>query len=165
MFHAEFMNKKELITQMMDQLEKDKQALIEATQHTLEAATHEESKPENEYDTRGLEASYLAGAQSKRVAEIEEALAACKYIKLKNFTENDAIASTAVVELDCEGKTSFVFLMPKAGGIHLKLEGKVIQVVTGTSPLGEALVGQKVGDSFVVETGRTTREYEVVSVW
>lgn len=158
------MDKKKIIQSMMEQLEHDRQALLEATKATLEAATHEESKPENEYDTRGLEASYLAGAQSKRVAEIEEALMVCKNIQLRSFTENNPLGPTALVELDLDGKTSWVFLMPKGGGMSVKLEGKTIQVVSGQSPLGQALSGLKVGAIAVVETGPNTREYEIVSV-
>ncbi len=59
--------------------------LKEAALATYEAATHEESKPENEYDTRGLEASYLAGAQAKRTAEIEELLIILKHLDVKKI--------------------------------------------------------------------------------
>lgn len=159
------MDKKKLLESMIEQLEKDHVALMEATQATLEAATHEESKPENEYDTRGLEASYLAGAQSKRVSEIEEALSIFKNIKLKDFTKNDPLASTAVAELESDGKTLLVFLMPKGGGITIKQDNKSYQVVTGSSPLGEALQGLKVGDVAIVETGKQEKEYEVINVW
>lgn len=159
------MDKTKLLESMREQLEQDRLVLIEATQATYEAATHEESKPENEYDTRGLEASYLAGAQSKRVGEIEEALLVCAQITLRNFGPQDAVAPTAVVELDSDGKRSFVFLMPKGGGMTLKQDNKSIQVVTGQSPLGEALLGLKVGGVAVVETGRQEKEYEVIKIW
>lgn len=159
------MDKKKLVEMMIEQLESDRLVLIEATQATYEAATHEESKPENEYDTRGLEASYLAGAQSKRVGEIEEALLVCKQIPLKSFSENDVIAPTAIVELESEGKNSFVFLMPKGGGMNLSYDKKSIHVVTGQSPLGEALLGQKVGGYAVVDTGRQEKEYEILKIW
>lgn len=34
-------------------------------------ATHEDTKAENKYDTHGLEASYLARAQSERVLDLK----------------------------------------------------------------------------------------------
>ena len=148
----------------MAQLEQDKMALLEATKATLEAATHEESKPENEYDTRGLEASYLAGAQSKRVAEIEEAYTVCKNVQIRRFTDKDPIGPTAFLELECDGKKSFIFLMPKVGGITIRQDEKVIQVISGHSPLGQAVTGLKVGGVAVVEKGEITREYEVLAV-
>ena len=39
-----------------------------------EEATDEQSKAENKYDTRGLEASYLARGQSRQARETEAAL-------------------------------------------------------------------------------------------
>lgn len=38
-------------------------------------ATHEESRPEDKYDTRGLEAAYLASGQAKQAAEAKRAIA------------------------------------------------------------------------------------------
>lgn len=159
------MNKKDLIEAIRIQLESDKAVLIEAAKATYEAATHEESKPENEYDTRGLEASYLAGAQAKRIAEIEELLVICKHLDIKTFGSNDKINSSALVEVEHNGKHNFLFILPKGGGVHVSFEGKNIQIITPNSPLGEALQGLKEGDVAVVETGDQVREYEILNVW
>lgn len=158
------MNKKKLVELICQQLEKDHAVLIDAAKATYEAATHEESKPENEYDTRGLENSYLAGAQAKRAAEIEEVLSTYKYLNVKSFTADDPIASTAVVELLFNGKKVFVFLVPKGGGISVNLDGHSVQVITPSSPLGEALLDLHVGDEAIVEQGNENKIYEVLSV-
>jgi len=157
-------DKKKLVAMLLEQLERDRQALLEATKATLEAATHEESQPENEYDTRGLEASYLAGAQSKRVAELEESISVCKNLQVRNFSNEEPIGPTALVQLDLEGKKIWVFLMPRVGGMTLSDDGRRIQVVSGQSPLGQALLGSRVGNFAVVETGEKAREYEICSV-
>jgi hypothetical protein len=39
-------------------------------------ATHESSKAESKYDTRGLEAAYLAGGQARQVKEILDSIKA-----------------------------------------------------------------------------------------
>ncbi len=158
------MDKKRLLQFITERLNEDLVALKEAAKATYEAATHEESRPENEYDTRGLEASYLAGAQAQRVAQIEEALTTYKFIDLKSFAADEAISSTALVEVDFNGRKTFVFILPKSGGLILNFEGRVIQVVTPNSPLGEALIGQRAGDTAVVEAGENVREYEILSV-
>jgi transcription elongation GreA/GreB family factor len=158
------MDKIKLIQMIREQLESDLLKAREAARATFEAATHEESKPENEYDTRGLEASYLAGAQAKRIAEIEELLTIYKFVETKNFSLSDSISATAVVEVDNDGKHSWLFLMSKGGGLTVHFGDKNIQVVTPNSPLGEALLGLKVGDFAVVESGAGTREYEVLSL-
>lgn len=159
------MDKKKLVDTITAQLQADMSVLKAAALATYEAATHEESKPENEYDTRGLEASYLAGAQAKRIAEIEELLVIYKHLILKNFGPQDKINSTALVELELNGKHSFFFIMSKGGGISVLFEGKTIQVITPATPLGEALQDLRKGDVAVVETGSQVREYEIVNVW
>ena len=158
------MNKRSLILAIIEKLEKDLVVLKEAAMATLEAATHEESKPENEYDTRGLEASYLAGAQAKRVAEIDLALNVFKTTGLKEFAPNDAVQPTALVEIELDGKKNMVFLMPQAGGVRLDFDGRPVQVVSPTSSLGESLMGLKAGDTAEFEVGKQVRECRVLHV-
>lgn len=157
-------DKKRLLDQICHQLEEDLKAAKEAALATYHAATDEESKAENEYDTRGLEASYLAGAQAKRVQEIEEQLALYRHLEMKNFTEENPITSTALVEVDLNGKKSLVFVMPKGGGLSINYDGQPIQIVTPASPLGESLVGLKAGDVAQIEAHGHMREYEILNV-
>ena len=158
------MDKAKIVEAIRQQLEKDLKVLQEAALIAYEAATNEESKPENEYDTRALESSYIAGAQAKRAGEIEEQLTAYKYLELKKFTDKDPIASTALVELEHNGKQMHVFMMSRGGGMSLKLDGQTIQVVTPSSPLGETLLGLKVGDTALVEVGGNIKEYDILSI-
>lgn len=159
------MDKAKLIDIIRTQLENDVLVLKQAALATYEAATHEESKPENEYDTRGLEASYLAGAQAKRIREIEEILVILKHLNVKDFGPNDKINSTALVEVEHNGKHTYFFILLKGGGISVKLDGRTIQVITPSSPLGEALLDQKKGGVAVVESGDQVREYDILNVW
>ncbi len=158
------MNKKKLIEHICEILEKDLVALKAAALETYAAATGEESQPENQYDTRALEASYLAGAQSKRVVEIESSLNAYKLMELKKFDVTTPIASSALVELELNGKKNIIFLVAVGGGLTINFDSKSLQVITTKSPLGDALIGLKVGDIAVVETQDRTLEYEVLSV-
>jgi hypothetical protein len=158
------MDKQKIIRAIVEQLEKDLVSLKAAALATYDAATNEESKPENEYDTRGLEASYLAGAQAKRVADVEELIYIFKDLKIKNYQATEAISSTALVEVSLNGKTSMVFIIPKGGGLLLQAEGHSIQTVTPSSPLGEALMGLTCGDTASVETGNKVRDYKILAV-
>lgn len=158
------MDKKKLIQAIMEQLEKDLSALKAAAMETYAAATGEESQPENEYDTRALEASYLAGAQSQRVAQVEESMMLYKQLEPRHFDDSSPIGPTALVDLDLEGKKSLVFITPASGGMTLKYEGTPVQVLTPKSPLGEALVGLKTGDVATVDKDNRTLEYEILKV-
>lgn len=157
------MDKKILVEKIRQQLEADLKVLQEAAIATYEAATNEESKPENEYDTRGLEASYLAGAQAKRVGEIEEQLTMLKFLQIKKFDDETPLNSTALIQVEHEGKTNWLFLLPKGGGLTINVDNMHIQVVTPVSPLGEALVGLMVGDVAIVDRGNKTLQYEIIS--
>lgn len=158
------LDKERLLKAFISLLEEELMTMKSAARDAREAATHEESKPENEYDTRGLEASYLAGAQAKRAAEIDEVISIFKTTAIKNFTNQDPIRATALVELEINNKRSFVLFMPKGGGVAINFESFPVQVITPQSVLGEALLGRKVGDEFEIEINSKVREYQIISI-
>ncbi len=63
------MNKRALIRKIVARLTEELEVCFRAVQASRAEATHEQSKAENKYDTRGLEASYLARGQSKQAAD------------------------------------------------------------------------------------------------
>lgn len=158
------MNKKTIVEEIVRQLESERIKLKAAALETYAAATGEESQPENEYDTRALEASYLAGAQAKRVLELEAALTALKFIDLKSFGPKSKIQATALVKIDNGEKQSRVFLAPIRASLTVHVEGDAIQVITPQSPLGEALIGLGVGDVALVDKTEETLEYEILGI-
>lgn len=158
------MDKKTLVLKFIEHLENELVALKQAAQATYEAATHEESRPENEYDTRGLEASYLAGAQAKRAGEIDEVISMLKTAQFLAFKPDQKISATAWVELISNGKKTSALLMPKGGGLSLSVEGHSVQIMTPNSILGEALLGAKAGETVEVEIHEQLREYQILSV-
>ena len=59
------MNKRALIKKIVARLTDELEVYFRAAHASRAEATHEQSKAENKYDTRGLEASYLAHGQSR----------------------------------------------------------------------------------------------------
>ena len=127
-------------------------------------ATHESSKAENKYDTRGLEASYLARGQSKQAAELEAALAEFEKLGTKKFAAGDAITVGALVELAHGGENAIYFLGPRAGGTEVLHDRKEILVITPQSPLGEQLLGKKSGESLQLKLGNEIRAAKILRV-
>lgn len=158
-------NKKNLISKLIELTKVNLQVAFEAAQNTYDIATHEENKAENKYDTRGLEASYLAGAQAERVADIKATLASYENLNIKNFTSENKIALTALVEIISHDKSSLILLMPKGGGQTFEFDGHQIQVITPESPLGKNLIGKEVGDEIEITTGNKKMEYEIVNLY
>lgn len=158
------MNKEKILQALQQQLESDLKILKNAALATYEDATHEESKPENKYDTRALEASYLAGAQAARVNDVAELIVLCKALKIKTFSANDPVAIGALVEVVANNKKSFLLFLSKGGGVNFSYAELQIQVITPASPLGKSFIGLYAGDSAVVETGAQKRTYEIISI-
>lgn len=129
-----------------------------------EAATHADSRPENKYDTRGLEASYLAGAQAARVATLSSQLQVLKSLDVKPLPPNSGVAATALVELAHGDQTSVYFVLAVGAGQRLTLGEACVQVVTPQSMLGRALLGRRAGDTVTVEMPQGPRDYEILSV-
>jgi len=158
------MDKRKLLDALVAQIKCDLDVLNQAAYATYQGAIHSDSKAEDQYDTRGLEASYLAGAQAKRVTELEEIIKMYQYMDVKTFGPQDKIAATALVGLQSEDKFYYFLLMPKGGGLQIHFEGKHVQVLTPQSPIGEMLLGKKLHDEFEVLIQNRFRDYEVFSV-
>lgn len=153
-------DKRALILELRAAIAKEVAVLTLAAKDAREAATHEEAKPENDKDTRAIEAAYLAGAQAERVRELERTANALEFLVLRDFREGDAIGLAAIVELDHDGARSFYFVAPAGGGMKGRAGDADVQVITPQAPMGQALVGRTVGD--VIEVRK--REYEIVSI-
>ena len=157
-------NKKALIAQIMEELNGRLDALCLSARAAYDGATHEESKAEDQYDTRGLEASYLAGAQAKRIQELEEAIARYRTLAPRSFGDSNPVALTALVLLEAKGVESLYFIGPEAGGIKLIQGGETITVITSKAPLGKRLIGSMADDEFDLTAGGVTRSYTVISI-
>jgi hypothetical protein len=158
------MSKKDLIRLLQAQLGRELLVLKQAALASREAATHEESKPENDKDTRAIEAAYLAGAQADRVRELERTVNALEFLPLRSFGPEDPILASAIVEVDLEGERLHYFIAPQGGGLEASLDGTRILVITPQSPIGLALLGKTAGDVVEVQTRNGLREYEIVRV-
>lgn len=155
-------SKAELRSELVVRLRTDLMALERAQRAAIEAATHEEAKPENDKDTRALEASYLARGQAMRLSELSVGLAEVTAFVLRAFGEDSPIALGALVTLESdEGKATF-FLAPHGGGVTL--HGGTIGVVTTRSPLGLALLGQREGEELEVVVAGKKRESMITKV-
>ena len=77
------MNKHTLIDKIISVLQSELVTYLRAAKCSHEEATAEENRAENKYDTRGLEASYLAAGQASKVAELEAAIGAFENLKDK----------------------------------------------------------------------------------
>ena len=145
----------ERLTQALDLAQRSHRAAVEG-------ATHEQAKPENDKDTRGLEQSYLARGQALRIAEQSAQLAALKALPIRALPGDAEIGLGALVTLEEDDRSQAYLILPHGGG--LLLEGGAVQVVTPTAPICRAMIGKRVGDETVVTLGGRQRELLVAAV-
>lgn len=157
--------KKKLIAAVVERLRGDIELYRRAAVAARAEATHEQSRAEHKYDTRGLEASYLARGQSRQVGEIEQAIEKFEKMEVREFGDEDEIATGAVVELASGREKNVYFIGPRAGGTEVMFEKKQVLVITPESPLGAQLIGKKQGEKHRIEIGGERQEFTVAAVW
>ena len=158
--------KKKLIARLVTHVEGEIATMRKAALDAAEGATHAEAKPENDKDTRAIEASYLAAGQAERFRQLDASLKVLLSLELLELSKTAPIAATAVVTLeDDDGGLTRFLLLPSFGGVVLEHEGKKVQVVTPPSPLGTALLGRSHGDVIELRVKSGRRELRIVDVW
>jgi transcription elongation GreA/GreB family factor len=158
------MKKSQLLKQIVTALSESLETLTKAAKASHAEATHESSKAENKYDTRGLEAAYLAGGQARQVREILEAIKLYERTTARDFGPEEPIDAGALVEIEMDGMRSLYFIGPKSGGLEIKHQREEITVITPQSPLGQNLLGRKSGESWATRAGKSTIKYKILSV-
>lgn len=159
------LDKAEVWAALRAQVAGDLVAATESQRAIHEGATHEESRPENDKDTRAVEASYLARGLAQRVVELTNDAAMLARLSPRPFPPGAAIAAGALVSLEDEdGRQSWYLLAPAGGGRKISLAGRDVMIVTPRSPLGEALLGRCAGEEVEVRSPRGLKEACVLAV-
>ncbi len=155
------MTKQAVLDQFRAVLQADLDTLMRAAQGAFAAATDPDSKAENKYDTRTLEASYIARGQAKRVTELQEGVQAFSALSGIELDEGSAASLGSLVALEGPGGLDHYFIGPAAGGTEILHEGCEVVIITPSSPMGQKLVGRREGDLVAMRPGVTAK---VVSV-
>ncbi|HEY8993626.1 MAG TPA: transcription elongation factor [Lacunisphaera sp.] len=155
------MPKQELLARIVSRLQSELELLTRAALATHAEATDEENKAEDKYDTRGLEASYLAHGQSKAAEEAAVAVAQFQSLVLRDYTATEPIGLGALVSLN-DG--SHYFIGPRSGGTEVEFGDGSVMVITPQSPLGRELVGRRRGDKVTLTLGGKRSERTISAV-
>lgn len=155
-------DKKKIVEALIEKLNTELKELEGAARSARDLATSSESKSEGKYDTRAIEASYLAGAQSKRVEEIKMDIQMLEDLDVSSVSSKLQLGSLALI--NCNGQERFYFLSSTSGGSMLMIDNHPILVISVFSPIGDTALGLGVGESFEVETPKESREYEIKNI-
>lgn len=136
-----------LLDRVREHLSLRLERLSQAARDAHAAATDPGSKAESKYDTRSLEASYLASGQARQVEEAADAVRIFSKLTLPDFEIEEPIDAGALVEVDLDGETTHFLLVPAGGGLAVVDEGREITLLTPASGLYQKLIGRKLGET------------------
>ncbi|GHB66167.1 transcription elongation factor [Psychrosphaera saromensis] len=172
------LSKEQLLTSLLAEIEKSLEIATRAANDAKDLATHEQSKPETQYDTVGLEASYLAHGQSQRVAELKLALLQWQKLRgvlidqhkpiefgsLIQLQNDNGDSSSSISSTNVNNHASWFLLGPAMGGLKLKQNNNLITVITDSSPLGKLLIGKYLDDEITLTLQGKKIDYEIVEI-
>lgn len=150
-----------MIAALIAQLRTELAALEQVTRMAVDEATGAESRAENKYDTRGLEASYLAAGQGERVVALRRLVG---WLATPPPARAFRVGLGSLIELDEAGRTRWAILLPDGGGTRARLDGGEVMVLTPDSPLGRELLGREPGDEVEVPQGSSVRTWSIESL-
>lgn len=162
------MNKSAILEQIIARLQTDVDTMKKAEALSHSEATDTENRPRSKYETFALESSYLAQVQCDRSNQMEAVLMAYQALRGEKVEKGEVIRMSALVSVEETGQPrQHYFIGPKTGGwagLELDLDGECLTVITSASPIGQALLGHKEGDTLKVKIGWNERTLKISAV-
>lgn len=142
------MDKEAIVAALHDEILARYERAVGALEGAREAATGEDTKAESKYDTRGLEASYLAAGQAGQADELSRAVSLLETTEFPAFAFDDPIGPGALVEVEKENEILYFLLAPAGGGLTVETPGgECVTVLGPAAPLRAELVGKRSGET------------------
>lgn len=137
--------KNHVIQIVLESLKTSHSTLKKAVAESDANSSSDESKSESKYDTRGVEASYLAEGQREFLNKQEADLKKLEYLKSVDEPERVLLGSLVVLS-HAQGEENYIVL-PAGAGIEVEYEDIFYTVITPASPIGQSLLGIELGSS------------------
>ena len=138
--------------------------LSQIAEQTRKSATDKDLKQEGKYDTRAIEEGYLAGAQAKRVSQLEADLSLLEAIASDIQTKHVQEGSIVKVVEEEDEKTYKYLIFKGSGGIKVSKDQTEVSSLSLRSKIAEELLGLEVGESAIAETPKGEKEYIILSI-
>ncbi|MAD45093.1 MAG: hypothetical protein CMI02_03860 [Oceanospirillaceae bacterium] len=155
--------KRQLKAALLAALDEEIQAALDGATQAHETASHEDNKPENQYDTLALEAAYLAHGQSERIRTLQETRIRISHWQAADYSDDEGIQTGVLVMLQPvqhPAAARWLWITP-VGGRQLQVDGHDIQVISTQAPLARQLMQCMAGDDVMINQQR----WEVADAW
>jgi hypothetical protein len=147
------MDKTLFFNNLIEKLRSEMLHAVNASRDAADYATNEESRAESQWDTQGLEASYLAAGQASQARAWAEAIEELQSEREDLLKRNTTIALGALFSCDIDGSEEMFFFAGVAGGQVIEMDGVTVTVITPQSALAAKLRGLRIGESFRMPNG------------
>ena len=147
------MDKNAVVEALLDSLQAELNHAVAASQDAADYAVDEEARAESQWDTQGLEASYLAAGQASQARQWAEAIESLERSRNELLEARTEIALGAFARCEIKGAEEHFFVAPVGGGQVLSLDDATITVLTPRSPLAALMWGKQSGETFVPADG------------
>lgn len=151
------MLKQHAIAALQAHLQAELRAVEAIAAAARDETTSDETRQEGKYDTRAIEASYLARGQAERVAALRQLVS---WFSVLQPSECAQVQVGALVQLE---RLGWLFVAP-VGGHRVQVDGVALRMVSPSAPLGQAIADLEEGDVAEVEGPRGAQHLEVLQV-
>ncbi|TVR54864.1 MAG: hypothetical protein EA425_01200 [Puniceicoccaceae bacterium] len=155
------MDKTKLLDALLASLKAELAGAVAASKDAAAYATNEESRAESQWDTQGIEASYLAAGQASQAGQWAHAIEVLEQARNELVGERIAVLPGALVRCRLGGGVETFFLAPAAGGHVLEIDGEEITVISPHSPIAERMMNRSPEETFPLPSGATGLVLEV----
>lgn len=158
------MDKPTLKAALLSRLDDDIEAALASSRSAQETASHEDNKPENQYDTLALEAAYLAHGQSERILRLQKERISLAKWPMPEKGEPVVRNGSLLKLISEDDETRWLFITP-VGGYQLLAEGQKILVISQQTPLAKKLMGKEEGEALDLTFNGVTTEWELAELY
>lgn len=156
------MNKQLIVQAIVVKLESELASLKAIVDNARNEVIHGDMKQDGKYDTRAIEAGYLAGAQKRRLQELQNDIDSIKLISIESNSTEVGVGS--MVKVSKEEELKRFFIVNASGGFSVEIENKEVMVISSKSPVAKSIWSKEQGDEFIMTSTSGEVECEIISV-
>lgn len=155
------MDKSQFFKRLIETLREECIHAVEASKDAADYATNEESRAESQWDTQGVEASYLAAGHASQARQWAESVEELQSEREDLLRPRGEIGLGALFSCDFGAGPEWFFFAGVAGGHVVPTEQGEVTVITSSSPLAGRLRRLKAGKSFTLANGNAGKVLSV----
>jgi hypothetical protein len=151
------MDKSQFFNRLLDTLREECMHAVRASKDAADYAINEESRAESQWDTQGLEASYLAAGQAGQAKQWVESIEELQSEREELLKPKASVSLGALFSCSFSGEEEWFFFAGVAGGHVVETEQGDVTVITAQSPLAGRLLNLSAGAGFRLPNGSEGR--------